>query len=196
MKCNIINSGKLRAINWPGAPQKLKMSFRNWGQLYPTPVYLFWKLWTVNVPTGSQMCSSFSLKHLRGVTEEGRLWRTPEWEKQLCPFSSSGSDYGESGLELSFLLLKWQSSQLGSSYAELKRRGLCALAHSQELSLVTWIYTESWRMCYSAFSGLNVYFRRFITGIWLSLALKLCICLNSIILVSTHHWFLNTETLN
>lgn len=72
VKCNImgsINSGKVRAISWHGAPQKLRMRFRNWGQLHTTPFYLLWKLLTVNVPTGSQMCSLLS-EALQGCHRE------------------------------------------------------------------------------------------------------------------------------
>lgn len=145
------------------------MNFRNWSQLHTTPFYLLRKLLAVNVPTGSQMCSLvtlFSLKHFRVVTGRGR--RTPEWYIHGCISSVT--------LAVTVLNMDWRfpfccSSNKAHSWVPAVlswKEEAYVLLLSEEMSAKSIHFNLYWKlkMCYGAFSGLNVYFRRFITSIW------------------------------
>lgn len=134
--------------------------------------------WLTNVH--SLVCVSFFWSNYRlitlysNVTEKGRLWRTPEWATSCRCYGCIPSE----ALAVTVLNVDWRvpfccsSNKAHSwvpavlSWIEVAYVLLLSSQKSWVLSLFTSIYIASWRMCYSAFSALNVYFRRFITSFW------------------------------
>lgn len=155
-----------------------------------------WAHWLTNV----QSCNCPFSEALQGCHRDG--WALEDtWmrDPQLYTFCSSGSDCAERGWRFPFC---WSSNKAHNwvpAVLSWKEEDYVVLLSQKSwvLSLFTSIYIENWRMCYSAFQvwmfiseGLLQAFDN------LCELLKLCICLNSIILVSIHHWFPNTEPLD
>lgn len=156
---------------------------------------------TVNVPTGPQMCSLVSsLKHFRDVTEKGGLWRTPEWELHSCIPSvalavtvlSMDGGFLFAG-QVTKLTVGFQLCWVGKRRITCScslRRAECLVYSLQFMLKVEECITVPFQVWMFISEGLLQAFDN------LCELLKLCICLNSIILVSIHHWFPSTEPLD